>query len=368
MINLMEPIFNDEMLNAAKKALSNEFFLRGDSVKGFENDFQDYLNVKHALALNSGTTALHLALLAFGIGKGDYVITTPATFIATANAISYTGAYPLFVDISFDDYNIDPNKVEDAIKKHQGKVKAIMPVHLYGFPSKMNELLEITEKYGLKLIEDACQAHGGSYKGKKLGSIGDAAAFSFYPSKNLTVAGDGGLLTTNDDDVADYVTRLRDCGRSNDIPGAHDMIGYTARLNTVNAAIGRVQLKYLDEWVNRRREIVNIYYENLSDISEVILPPQENDNIQSSWHLFALRVKERERLQSFLKENGIRTGIHYHYPVHLQKPYLELGYKEEMFPNAEQWAKEIVSIPLHTKLTDDDVSLISNKIQKYYKK
>ncbi|MHA1221800.1 MAG: DegT/DnrJ/EryC1/StrS family aminotransferase, partial [Candidatus Heimdallarchaeaceae archaeon] len=202
-INLMEPIFDDEMLNAAINALKEEFFLRGESVKEFENEFSKYINVKYAIAVNSGTTALHLSMIAMDIKENDIVVTTPATFIATANSIKYTGAKPLFVDISLDDYTIDPIVIEKALKKYGDRIKAIMPVHLYGHTSKMKEILELKDKYNFKIIEDACQAHGGEYYDKKLGSVGDVAAFSFYPSKNMTVAGDGGMITTDDSEISE---------------------------------------------------------------------------------------------------------------------------------------------------------------------
>ncbi len=363
----MELIFDEEMLNAAINALKNEFFLKGESVKKFEEDFKNYIGTKHALALNSGTTALHLSLLAFGIGKNNYVITTPATFIATANAITYTGAYPLFVDITLNDYNINPVKIEEAIKQHKDKVKAIMPVHLYGYPSKMDEINELASEHDLCVIEDSCQSHGGSYKGKKLGSIGDTGTFSFYPSKNMTVAGDGGMLTTNSDEVADHVSQLRDCGRSKTKAGIHDYIGYTARLNTVNAAIGRVQLKHLDKWVQQRKKTVKRYHEELDDIEGLVLPPKDNNDCQSAWHLFVVRVKDRMKLKEFLFKEGIRTSIHYDLPVHLHPPYLKMDYKETMFPNAEIWAKEVLTIPLHSKLTEENITFITQKIKKFFK-
>ena len=246
-IPLAKPILTDEMIHAAVKALKNDLFLRGKNVEEFEKDFADYIGTKHAIAVNNGTSAFHLSLIAMGVGSGDYVITTPATFIATANAITYIGAKPIFVDISLETYNIDPQKIEEEVKKYKGKVKAIIPVHLYGYPADMDEILEIAENYGLKVLEDACQAHGAVYKNKRVRSLGDAAAFSFYPSKNMTVAGDGGMITTNDDEIAEVVKSLRDVGRSKNKPYVHEYIGYTARMNTVNATIGRIQLKYLEE-------------------------------------------------------------------------------------------------------------------------
>ena len=213
----MEPIFTDEMLQAAINALKHERFLRGKSVEKFEKEFAEFTGTKYAIAVNSGTSALHLSLIAMGISSGDYVITTPATFISTVNAISYINAKPLFADISLETYNIDPQNLEKVVKKYKDKVKAMIPVHLYGYPCEMDAILEIAEKYDIKVLEDACQAHGATYKNKKVGSFGDAAAFSFYPSKNMTVCGDGGMVTTNDYDISEMVKSLRDVGRSKKI-------------------------------------------------------------------------------------------------------------------------------------------------------
>ena len=367
-ISLMEPILTEEMINAAVNALKNEFFLRGKSVIKFEKEFADYIGVKHAVAVNSGTSALHLSLLSLNIGNGDLVITTPATFIATANAIVYSEATPVFVDISLETYTIDPDRIEEVIKKYKDKVRAVIPVHLYGYPCRMNEILEICEKYNIYIIEDACQAHGAEYKGKKVGLFGDTAAFSFYPAKNMTVAGDGGMVTTNNDNIAEIVKQLRDVGRSKDNPYIHDYIGFTARMNTVNAAIGRVQLKYLDEWNYKRRKIAKRYSKELNGVGDLILPPKETSNIKSAWHLYVIRTKYRDELKKFLEEHGIQCGIHYPLPVHLQPPYRKMGFKEGMFPNAERWAREVLSIPMHPKLTDEEVEYIINIIEKFYKR
>ena len=365
-INLMKPVFDEEMLEAAKHALSNEFFLKGESVKAFENEFADYIGVKFARAINSGTTALQLSLLAMGIQPNDEVITTPSTFIATANAIKYTGAKPVFVDITLNQYNLDPTAVKKVINESNGKVKAIVPVHLYGYPAEMDEILEIAQEYDVKVLEDACQAHGGSYKGKKMGSIGDAAAFSFYPSKNMTVGGDGGMITSNDEDIIEKIDLYRDCGRSKSDGNVHEVIGYTARMNTVNAAIGRIQLKRLDNWMAKRIKVVNQYKSELNSLKNIILPPDESEGIQSAWHLFVIRSKERDDLHKYLKENGIRCGIHYPHPVHLQPPYLSEGYREGMFPNAEIVAKEVLSLPVHSKLTEEQVSFVSSKVKEFF--
>jgi len=367
-INLMEPIFDDEMLEAAKNALTNEFFLNGDSIRSFEKEFADYIGVKYARAINSGTTALQLSLLAMGIDKNDEVITTPATFIATSNAIKHTGAKPVFADITFDNYNIDPEEIRKVIKKSQGKVKAIVPVHLYGYPADMSETMEIAEEYDIKVLEDACQGHGGFYKGKKLGSLGDAGAFSFYPSKNMTVAGDGGMVTTNNEELIEKIDMYRNCGRSKKDGNIHDVVGYTARMNTVNAAIGRIQLQRLDKWLQKRIEVVNQYKMELKDLEDIILPPDEPEGIQSAWHLFVIRSNKRDELHKFLRENEIRCGVHYAYPVHLQPAYANDGYSENMLPKSEQWAKEVLSLPVHFKITQEQVSYISEKVLEFFRR
>jgi perosamine synthetase len=367
-INLMEPILTKEMLDAATKALQEEFFLRGESVKKFEMEFAHYIGVKHAVAVNSGTSALHLSLLSLGIGEGNLVITTPFTFIATANVITFVGARPLFVDISPNTFTIDPEELKKAIANYGEKVRAIIPVHLYGYPCKMNEITEIAREHDITIIEDACQAHGAIYKGKKVGSFGDAAAFSFYPSKNITVAGDGGMITTNNDEIAEIVSQLRDVGRAKDDPNRHDYIGYTARMNTVNAAIGRIQLKYLEEWNEKRRRIAKEYHSRLNGVGDLILPPEGDDNIRPAWHLYVIRTRYRNQLKEYLESKGIQCGIHYPIPIHLQPPYRKIGYSEGMFPNSEKCAKEVLSLPMHQNLSIDDINYITDAIKEFYRR
>ena len=362
----MEPVLDVEMLNAATDALQNEFFLKGESIKKFEEEFSSYIGTKYAIAINSGTTALHLILLAMDVGEGDYVITTPFSFIATANAIRYTGAEPLFVDISLEDYNLDVSQLEEKIAKYEGKVKAIMPVHLYGYPANMKEINRIAKENNLKVVEDACQSHGGSFFCKKMGSLADAAAFSFYPSKNMTVGGDGGMVTTDSEEIASKIKVLRDCGRSAADGNIHDEIGYTARLNTVNAAIGRIQLNRLDGWIKKRLEIVTKYRHGLKGVGDLVLPPEEPKGIQSAWHLFVIRTKSRDKLLNYLKEQGIRCGVHYKFPIHLQPAYSKGKYHDGMFPNAELAASQVISLPLHSLLTDENINYIIEKIKLFY--
>jgi perosamine synthetase len=231
----------------------------------------------------------------------------------------------------------------------------------------LDAILEIAEKNNIGVLEDACQAHGAVYKGKKIGSFGDAAAFSFYPSKNMTVAGDGGMVTTNNDEIAETIESLRDVGRSKTKLYLHDYMGYTARMNTVNAAIGRIQLKYLEEWNEKRRKIAKKYNKKLDGIGDLILPPKENSRIKPVYHLYVIRTKYRGELKRYLEEKGIECGIHYPLPVHLQPPYRQMGFYEGMFPNAEKWAEEILSLPVHPNLTKEEVEYIVSSIEDFFR-
>jgi perosamine synthetase len=362
----MQPILTDEMLKGAVEALRNERFLKGRSVEEFENNFAKYIGVRHAIALNNGTSALHLSLLAMGVGTGDCVITTTDTFIASANAILYTGARPVFADISLDTYTIDVEEIERRIRKEKDRVKAIIPVHLYGYPCEMDEILKISERYNIKVLEDACQAHGAMYKAKKTGAFGDAAAFSFYPSKNMTVCGDGGMVTTNNNTIMEEVYSLRDVGRSKGKPYLHNLVGFTARMNTVNAAIGNVQLRHLDEWNEKRRLIAKYYSEELEGVGDIILPHIRN-YVKPAWHLYVIRTKRRDSLRRYLEEKEIETGIHYPIPVHLQPPYRSIGFSEGLCPNAEKAAKEVISLPMYAGLSAEELEYIVTNVKKFYK-
>jgi perosamine synthetase len=367
-ISLMQPILNDEMVASAVHALRNENFLRGKSVEEFEASFANYIGVQHAIAVNSGTSALHLSLMAMGIKKGDCIITTPATFIATANAILYLNAKPEFVDISLDTYTINTRELEKCIRKCNKKAKAIIPVHIYGYPCKMNEILEISEKYGLKVLEDSCQAHGAVFRNRKVGSFGEAAAFSFYPSKNMTVCGDGGMITTDDCRLAERARSLRDGGRRRNEMYLHDFVGFSARMNTVNAAIGKVQLKYLEKWNKLRCKISEMYGKELQGVGDIILPPAGNSEAVPVWHLYVIRTRHRDRLKKHLENLGVQCGIHYPTPVHLQPPYRELGFGERRYPESEKWAKEVISLPMHPSLSEDEVEYVARNTIEFFEK
>ncbi len=363
-IHLMWPELDEEMINAAVDAWHNEKMVMGESVFKFEEEFARYIGVKHAISTSSGTMALFLALVGSQLKEGSKVLTTPFTFIATSNAIIHAAMRPIFADINLGDYLLDPEKSDVVLKT--ANAGGIMPVHLYGRPVNMDAFMELKEKYGLVLVEDCAQAHGAEWDGKKVGSIGDFGAFSFYSAKNMTVGGDGGMVTTNDDDAAEKIRSIRDCGRKDKY--THIYVGYTARLNTANAAIGRVQLRRLDSWNERRRQIADMYRSLLSDVEEITLPPGDTKG-KSVYHLFVIRTKngEREKLKKFLNNNGIEVGIHYPIANHMQPVYMDLfGFKGGEYPNSEEAAKNVLSLPMYPGLKDDEVKIVSEKVREYY--
>lgn len=361
-IPLASPIFNKEMEEAAVNALRNEHFVLGESVYKFEEEFAKYCCTDYAVSTSSGTNALQIALLALGIKRGQKVATTPASFIATSNVILQVGATPVFADIELETYTLDPREIKRTIGE---KTRAVIPVHLYGYPSNVDVIKEITDKSGISLVEDACQAHGAFYKGRKIGSLGDVACFSFYPSKNLTVAGDGGMLVTNNEKVAGVAVKLRDCGRKTKY--VHDLLGYTSRLNTVNAAIGRVQLKYLDGWNEKRRNNARIYDRLLSNIDELILPPKGDNKTRPVYHLYVIRTKHRDHLKTWLESNAIQCEIHYMLPIHLQPIYKKMyGFKEGMYPRSEELSDTCLSIPMYPDLSSSQINFVGEKIHEFF--
>jgi len=323
-------------------------FILGPDVKQFEAEFATFCEAEHAIGVDSGTSALELALRAFEIGPGDEVITAANTFIATVLAISYVGAKPVLVDVDPLTYNIDPTQITKAITK---KTKAIIPVHLYGQPVDMDPIMEIAKKHSLFVIEDACQAHGSRYKGKRAGSIGHAAAFSFYPSKNLGAYGDGGIITTNDAKIAESIRMLRNYGEK--AKYHHDLQGYNRRLDTIQAAVLRVKLPHLDAWNANRRRHADMYDELFTGSNLVI--PTVASFAEPVWHLYVIQVDDRDNIRNKLGERGVSTGIHYPIPIHLQKAYQNLGYKNGDFPVTEKLADRILSLPMYAELTPDMV-------------
>jgi len=360
-ILLAKSIFDEEMKKAALDALENERFVMGESVFKFEEEFAKYCGTDYAVSVSSGTQALQFSLMAVGIKSGDEVLTTPLSFIATANAALHAGGMPKFADIDRKTLTIDSLLVEKGVG---AKTKAIIPVHIFGHPADMASILDIAKRRNLRVIEDACQAHGATYEGRRVGSFGDVGCFSFYPSKNMTVCGDGGMAVTNDKKIATIIAKLRDCGRASHYE--HDIVGFTARLNTVSAAIGRVQLRRLDEWNERRRSHAKLYDQLLSDIKGITLPPNGESHSKPVYHLYVIRTKRRDYLKEWLEKNGIQCGIHYPLPIHLQPIYQEMfGYNNGDFPEAESHCKEALSLPMYPELTESDVRFISDKVHEY---
>jgi len=343
----------DEIKGPVEKVVTSGGFILGEDVKLFEQEFPDYCGVKHGVGVNSGTDALFLACLACGIGKGDEVIVMPYTYIATALGISMAGARPVFVDIEEKTYNIDVSKIEKAITK---KTKAILPVHLYGHPVDMDPLMEIAKKHNLKVIEDCAQAHGALYKDKKVGSFGDAACFSFYPTKNLGAFGDGGMVISNSEDIKERLLLLRDYGRKGRYE--HILKGYNSRLDTLQAAILRVKLKHLDEWNEKRRKSAHLYTKLFKENNIDLVLPNESDYAKHVYHLYPVRVKDRKSVMEKLAEKGIRTLMHYPIPIHLQDAYKDLGHKKGDFLISEKCCEEILSLPMYPELPEEEIKYV----------
>jgi dTDP-4-amino-4,6-dideoxygalactose transaminase len=344
-----------EVNAALQRVLDSTAFILGREVDDFERAFASYCEARHAIGVASGTAALHLALLACGVGPGDEVITTPHTFIATAEAISNTGARPVFVDIDPATYNLEPRLVEAAISP---RTKAILPVHLYGNPADMDALLEIAHRHNLRIVEDAAQAHGARYKGRRVGTFGAVGCFSFYPGKNLGAYGDGGAVVTNDAEVAARVRMLRDHGRCTKYE--HESVGYGERLDALQAAILNVKLNHLDNWNDKRRAAAHRYRELLDG---VVALPQHANEAEPVYHLFVIRVPQRDRVLDRLKTAGIGAGVHYPVPLHRQPAYAHLGYEAGRFPRTEQAAAEVLSLPLYPEITEAQLTEVATALR-----
>lgn len=348
----------DEVNEATLKVMRNTDFILGKDVSLFEEEFARFCEVEHAIGVDSGMSALELILRALDIGAGDEVITAANTFIATAFCISHAGARPVFVDMDPRTYNIDPNLIEGAITP---RTKAIMPVHLYGQPADMDAIMEIARRHNLVVIEDACQAHGARYKGLRVGSIGHAAAVSFYPGKNLGAYGDGGAVTTNDPELADRIRVLRNYGSREKYH--HLTIGYNRRLDTIQAAVLRVKLGRLDRWNASRRVHASLYRALLANTP--VVTPEVASYAEAVWHLYVIRVDDVPGLKAFLAERGISTGVHYPVPIHLQPAYRDLGYKRGDFPITEEFAAQIVSLPMYSELTPAMVEYVADSVREF---
>jgi len=340
--------FTSEMEEAAIDALRNESFVGGESVSKFEEEFAEYTGVKHAVSVSSGNSALQISLMALGIADNSKVVTPTNSFIASANCIRITNAHPILADIDLKDGGIDVSGITQS-------VDAIIPVHIYGNPCNFDSVKAFAEEQKIPIVEDACQAHGAVYKNRKVGSLSDVGCFSFYPTKNMTVGGDGGMTTTNNEEIAQKISSIRDNGRKT--KNEFDKLGFTMRLNTVNAAIGRIQLKHLDEKNSRRREIVSIYKKNL--VEDCILP--ENENGKSVYHQIVIRHSKRNEIRKGLADNDIGSAIYYETPIHLQPIYQEYGYK---LPNSEKFSKEVMSLPSYPQLTDEQILVICEHVNK----
>ncbi|MFT8351973.1 DegT/DnrJ/EryC1/StrS family aminotransferase [Clostridium saccharoperbutylacetonicum] len=377
---------SEDLDRVTKEVLSSANYIMGKNVTEFEMEFAEYIGVKHAISVGNGTDALVIALKSLGIGNGDEVITSTFTYFASAEAISAVGATPVFVDVEKETFNIDPTKIEEKITD---KTKAIIPVHIFGQCAKMDEINEIAKKHNLKIVEDAAQASGAKYKGKRAGTLGDAACFSFFPTKNLSCAGDGGIIVTNDDGIATIARALRTHGSGENGQKAYNLlnnikeeietskegddtvynplkyynylIGYNSRLDAIQAAILKVKLPYLDKWNAGRRRIAKIYDEKFKD-SNVVTPiiAEENETI---YHQYVLRCDDRDAMLVKLKEKGVATGVYYPVPLHLQKVYKDLGYKEGDMPIAEYLSHRTFAIPVYPELTEEEINYIVESIQ-----
>lgn len=345
-----------EILEALDSSCRKASFSLGEDVIAFEKEFAGYCEAKHCIAVNSGTSALHLALLAAGVGPGDEVITTPNSFIATAEAISYTGARTVFADIDPRTANIDAGCVAKAITL---QTKAILPVHLYGRPADMQSLQDVARPKNITVIEDACQAHGARYRGHRVGAIGASGAFSFYPSKNLAAYGEGGAVVTNDDRIAEYCRAARSHGEFRRY--FHDFIGYNYRMEGFQGAVLCVKLRHLNEWSARRKAIAARYRRNLSGLP--LRLPQDDPRDECAYHLFVVYVDNRDAVQKQLKSRGVGTAVHYPLPLHLQKALSSLGYKAGDFPHAEKACSEVLALPLFPELTEDEVDYVCESLQ-----
>jgi dTDP-4-amino-4,6-dideoxygalactose transaminase len=348
----------DDVLAAVAEVLESASFVLGKEVTAFEEEFAAFSGAQHGIAVNSGTSALHLALLAAGVGPGDEVITVPCTFVATVAAIVYTGATPVFVDIDPVSYTMDPNKIEAAITS---RTKAILPVHLYGNPADMDPILEVARRRNLLVIEDAAQAHAAEYRGRRCGSIGDMGCFSFYPGKNLGAYGEGGLVTTNNPEYAKKIRMLRDWGAERKYE--HVLKGFNYRMEAIQGAILRIKLRHLEQWTEARRVHAAAYAKVLSDSSLTL--PTEHFASRHVYHVYAVLTRNRKELMESLNAQGIQTGIHYPYPIHLLPAHADLGYKAGAFPVSERVAAQELSLPMYPEMTDAHIQVVGRAIREF---
>jgi len=356
-LKLQYESIKDDIANAIQQVLDKTAFAGGFFVNQFEAEFAEFCQCRHSIAVGSGTSALWLALMGSGVGYGDEVITTPNTFIATAEAISFCGAKPVFVDVEKNTYNMDPTLLEETISEN---TKAIIPVHLYGQMANMDAIMDIAKKHNLLVIEDACQAHGAEYKGKKAGSIGDAGCFSFYPGKNLGAYGEAGAVVTNNSELTEKIQQLRDHGQPQKY--YHSVIGWNARMDGIQGAILSVKLKHLTKWNEARRNHAQLYNKLLDNVDGMIIP-FEADNAKHVYHIYSLLINNRDELLDKLAEKNIFCGIHYPIPIHLQEAYTFMGLSKNSFPIAESCAENTISLPMFAELEDEQIDFVAQEIR-----
>lgn len=348
----------NELSRAMEQVMKRAWFILGQELEAFESEFAAYCAVSHCIGVGSGTEALHLALRACNIGPGDEVITVSHTFIATALAISWTGATPVFVDIDAATSTIDVKRIADAITP---RARAILPVHLYGQCADMDQLLALAQQHRLLVVEDACQAHGATYKGRKAGTLGQAGCFSFYPSKNLGACGDAGAITTNDEELAKRIYLLRNYGQTRKYQ--HDVPGYNSRLDELQAAILRVKLRHLDDWNEHRRQIAGLYRDGLR--SDLVTVPTETAWGEHVYHLFVIRSPHRDLLQRHLHDHGVETQIHYPKPVHLQEACAKISNRRWHLPETEKIASEVLSLPMYPEMSKEQVQTVISAVNSF---
>ena len=351
----------DEINADILKVIENCAFSGGPFVEEFEREFAQYCQRKYCIGVGSGTEALWLSLIALGIGSGDEVITVPNSFIATAEAISFIGATPVFVDIDETTYTIDPSLIEKAITPN---TKAIIPVHLFGQMADLDPIIKIAQKSNLYIVEDACQAHGAEYKGRRAGSIGATGCFSFYPGKNLGAYGEAGAVVTDNEKLAKKIRSLRDHGQH--IKYYSDIIGWNGRMDGIQGAVLKVKMRYIEKWTKKRQWAASEYSKNLSDVNGLIIPRKKEKN-KHVYHIYAVRVKDRDKLIEFLNNNDVNCGIHYPVPIHLQEAYKYLNLREGTYPIAEKCAKELVSLPIYPEITKSQIEYVLKKIKDYFR-
>lgn len=366
------PLFNlkqqhesikEDLNKAALDALNSMQWLLGPKTKEFEADFAKLIGAKHCVACSSGASAIQIALMAAGVGRGDEVITTPFTFVATTTSVTLTGADFVFADIDPATYNLDPKDIERKITK---KTKAILPVHLYGYPANMAEIMAIAKKHNIKVIEDCAQSHLAMFNGVNTGTIGDAGAFSFYPSKNLGACGDAGAITTNNADIMAACESIRHSGRSAGKVYEYDREGSTLRCDEIQAAILGVKLKHLAKWTELRRAAAKLYRQGLAGVKEITLPPVETDGTTQSYYVFTLRAKNRDGLSAHLKANNIGNAVYYPVPLYKQPCYAHLKINPADFPHTEKAALEVLSIPMYPEISAEDIKIVCDVIKQFY--